>query len=113
MKVVPLPSVRQTGVMTVPGRLTPGFSCGELRVVPARDLSLIDVGDHRAAEMQFLRDARQVVSGHHAAGDDRKLDDALRAAGRRELLLVQGASEQAKSSVLSRNPFTPPPDPID
>ena len=77
LNVVPEPSERRTTVMFSSGSLRPGFSVGDRLVVPLLDLAEIDVGEHRAGQLQLARlDAVEIHDGHDAADDGRKLHQA-------------------------------------
>ena len=59
------------------GQLQAGIEIGDRLVVPFLDLAEVDVGQHRAGELERARrDAFDVDDGHDAADDRRELHQA-------------------------------------
>ena len=113
MLVVPEPSERWTTLMSVLGRLTPGFERGDRRVVPVRDLAVEDAGDDVRRHLDRSRQALEVVGDHDSAEGDRDLDRHAVGRGGWISESARKASDAPKSTVFGCHCLMPPPEPID
>ena len=81
--------------MSSPGRFTPGFGSGDLRIVPLRDRAEVNSGERLLGEVQFAGNAGNVVGGNHGAENGGEMQN-LEFSTCRELLVAHRAVRGAE-----------------